>query len=113
MANRLEARDFFGCNRFLFDAVSKGQATTLDQIARTLLMPRGALRQKLVEFGLPTRAASLFRLVRDIPVDSLPASPPVYRIYHERLRIDALFTHQDIELFLPFATTPPRLQRGT
>ena len=129
MANRPEARDFFGCNRFLFDAVSKGEAATLDQIARTLLMPRGALRQKLVEFGLPTRAASLFRLVTDIPVDSLPASPPVYRIYHERIRIDALFTDQDMELFLPVhpwhfdykflllercpSMTPERLQRIT
>ena len=66
-------------------------------------MQRGALRQKLLQYGLPTQTASLSRLVRNIPAASLGASPAVYVRFHDRLRTGEFFTEQELELFLPVA----------
>ena len=98
-----DARAFFTCNRFLYDILCKGSATTLEKVARELHMQRGALRQKLLQYGLPTQTASLSRLVRNIPAASLGASPAVYVRFHDRLRTGEFFTEQELELFLPVA----------
>ena len=98
-----DARAFFTCNRFLYDILSKGSATTLDKVARELRMQRGALRQRLLQYGLPTQTTSLSRLVSNIPAANLGPSPQVYVRFHEHLRAGEFFTEQELELFLPVA----------